>query len=513
MNRRSFTKQMVATGGIAVIPVVAGCSNSKRNNPVPSVNPLDFGAKADGKTVNTLSMQKTIDFIAGQGGGEVVLTPGVYVTGTVVLKTNITLKVLPGATILGSPDPNDYKLVENYAKGSYEEALNEGLRCLIYAEDAENIMICGGGTIDGNGPAFWEKVEGDRLWISPKPKRVTPMFMFKKCTNVRLENFRIQRSPGWSVHLYLSDQIFVHGIQIKNIIWGPNCDGFDINGCRDVIISDCNIETGDDAFCLKSTKGTRSCERVVITNCIIRTNCAAFRIGGESWFDMRHVNFSNSVVHRSSRAIDIAMMDGAVCEDVNCTNISIDTNCGIPMNRAIHLELRSSHGLFGGDAKVPIGKMRRINISNITLNTDGRILLTAEKGGMLENITLSNIHMALPWIEDPEMVKDKSDKYQSSNFNPEARIAKAAVVAENISNLILQNMTIAWPDGKVPADFLSKKEHHEEIIDPKTSTLPLPAFHAIWANNVSGTIDAPLISSSEKNIEKFHLNNCKLTIR
>lgn len=118
-------------------------------------------------------------------------------------------------------------------------------------------------------------------------------------------------------------------------MWGPNTDGFDLNGVRDLILSDCIVSAGDDAIVLKTSRDARSCERVVITNCILRTYCAAVKLGTESWHDFRNIAVSNCVVHGSPRAFALYEFDGASMEDIVVSNVTCDTACErCPCHRA-----------------------------------------------------------------------------------------------------------------------------------------------------------------------------------
>lgn len=474
------------------------------------VNVRAFGAVGDGMQLDTTAIQEAIDSVADHGGGIVCFTPGIYLTGSLRLRSNLVLEVMPGATILGSPRIEDYPLTG----AERTENTEDHGRYLFHGTSLNNVVFRGGGRIDGNGPYFWERRDNPRAWKPSLPDRVSPMIKIMRSTNLRFENLEIGNSPGWTINLFCCQFVWIDNLKIDNELFGANCDAMDLDGCRDVCIASCQITCGDDAICLKTTRYAQSCERITATNCIIQTNCAAFRIGAESWHDFRQITFSNSVVHRSSRGVDIAMIDGATVEDVVCSNLVLDTNCGITMNRAIHLELRENHGMFLGNVDAPVGNMRRILLSNITLVTDGRILLTAADGGMLEDVTLRDIAMSFPWIEEPEKVKDQSDAMQSSNFNPEARVAPAACVVENARNFQLYNLTIRWPDGKVPADFLSKFERGEVLFDPARREEPVPEFHAFWGKYIrKGVLDFPLAVASAEAVEIMALSDCDVTIR
>ncbi len=171
------------------------------------VRPQDFGAKVDGTSLDSPAVNAAIDRANGQGGGVVYLSPGVYLCGTVVLKSNVTLYLEAGAVLLGSKD------VKQYAPQSGPpENADASTRHLIFAKDAENITLCGPGLIDGQGPSFWvpsgrripapEDQWGDvaSLYLNPKP-RVSPMLEFVNCRRLHVEQVRIENASGWTMRL------------------------------------------------------------------------------------------------------------------------------------------------------------------------------------------------------------------------------------------------------------------------------------------------------------------------
>ena len=145
---------------------------------------------------------------------------------------------------------------------------------LLVARGLDDIAITGRGVIDGQGPAFWKPQAHDRAWIYAKEERVIPMVEIDDCRDVLIDGITLRESPGWTLHLQCCDRARLTGIRIDNHRQGPNNDGFDINGCRDVMISDCHIDTCDDAIVMKTTHNTRSCERITIQNCVLGCNCS-----------------------------------------------------------------------------------------------------------------------------------------------------------------------------------------------------------------------------------------------
>lgn len=474
-----------------------------------AVDVRQFGAIGDGTTVCTDAFNQAIRYAAESGLSHVIVPPGHYVTGTVVLESQLTLELQHGAKLQASPNLDDFPEYHDNDRGN---------RHLLYAADKTGITIRGGGVIDGNVRAYTDGFDETPpyTWTACKEPRVRPLLDFQRCRHIRITDVTLRDSPGWTTRFYCCDEIWIRGVKMYNYVFAGNSDGFDFVGCRDVVVSDCMLETGDDALVFKTEYGSRSCERVAITNCIIKTNCAALRLGAETWHDYRHFTFSNSVIHASNRAVDITSQDGAIIEDITVSNLTIDTNGSLPLNRAIHLELRKGRGEWGHKLpleQMKLGAIRRVLISNVSLKTDGRILLTAADGGMLEDIVLRDITMHLPWIEDPVAVGDHIDFSQTSGYNPEARVARAALVAENARNLRLINLQVSWPAGPVGGDFLPKTEKGRALLDPHDPATPRPPFHAIWGRGLEGGfIDCYGLRASREDTEAVHLEQSAIEI-
>jgi len=242
----------------------------------PVYNVKDFGAVADGATLNSTAIQAAVDVAASHGGGTVFFPPGDYLTGTVRLRDNVTLYLENGCTIWGSTKMSDY---------------DENHKHLFYAEDAENVVLSGHGAIDGNGPRFWDNGRLQR-WLRGEIDlpRTSDMMRFDGCTNVVLEDIDVRYGAFWNIGFGDCDRITVHAITMRNGVYeddGPNTDGINLWNCTRVQISDCDIITGDDCIVVLGTS-----RDVTITNCTLQTSETALMISG-----VRNLSFSNSTIH------------------------------------------------------------------------------------------------------------------------------------------------------------------------------------------------------------------------
>jgi parallel beta-helix repeat protein len=259
---------------------------------------MAFGAIGDGETLNTGAIQEATDAATTGGGGTVLAPPGGYLTGTIYLRGHVTLYLEAGATLLGSTDLTDYPPEPPRRHASRET------HHLIVAKNARDVTITGRGTIDGQGVAFWEPQPDPDRWIRAKPKRPSQMVQIVGCYDVVVEGVRLTNPAGCTLRLQDSEPARVHGVTIDNDRRTPNSDGIDVTGCRDLRISDCTISTCDDGIVLKSDSGP--VERVTVTNCVIRTMCAALKLGTNgTYHDIRQITFSNGSIYESHRGVAI----------------------------------------------------------------------------------------------------------------------------------------------------------------------------------------------------------------
>ncbi|HWB97255.1 MAG TPA: glycoside hydrolase family 28 protein, partial [Bryobacteraceae bacterium] len=287
----------------------------------------DFGATGNGTTLDTRAINAAIDACHASGGGMVYVPPGIYLSGTVVLKSNVTLYLEAGATLLGSKD------VRDYSPQPGPPALGDAnQKHLIFAGDAENVGLAGPGRIDGQGPAFWapsgrrtpapEEGWRDVATYDWKPlDRASPMLEFVGCRHLRIEGVRIENASGWTVRPINCDDVVIQGITIKNPVIGPNTDGIDLTGCQNVFISGCHIDTGDDAICLKSENPyggeARLSRNITITNCVLTCCCNGLKFGTATRGGFENITFSNCVIANEDVALNARVISGIALEMVD----------------------------------------------------------------------------------------------------------------------------------------------------------------------------------------------------
>lgn len=307
-----------------------------------TVSIAKFGAKGDGITLNSRSINDAISAVNAKGGGVVLIPVGIWLTGPITLRSNVNLHLAVGATLLFSKDFNQYPLVA----GNWEGVPQMRNQSPISAYNATNIAITGKGIVDGNGDA-WRMVKKDKLnetqwsklvasggllsadkktwypsektlkgsqlqnagWITPDK---TPSFydsikdflrpnmvVLTQCKNVLLDGITYQNTPAWCLHPLMCEDLTVRNVYVKNPFYAQNGDGIDVESCKNVIIENSVFDVGDDALCMKSgrdeagRKRGMPTENVVIRNCTVYAAHGGFVIGSEMSGGARNMYVSN----------------------------------------------------------------------------------------------------------------------------------------------------------------------------------------------------------------------------
>lgn len=349
----------------------------------------DFGAIADGVTVNTDSIQTAVDTAHQAGGGTVKVPTGQFVTGTIHLKENVCIDLEHGSSILGSTDIADYPEVDI---PEYKSQKATGPQCaLFYAEKANNIALTGAGTIDGRGDSF--PTSGTDLEMRPRN------IQFVSCNRVKVSGLTLRNSGMWMQHYNNCEDVLVENLNVYNHA-NANNDMIDIDSCRRVVVNNITGDTDDDGITIKST-GPAPCKDVAITNCVIHAHCNAIKIGTETTAHFENITLSNITISRSRNeqvhfglgqgisGISLEMVDGGVIDGITMDNINMD---GVEVPIFIRIGKRG-RAYFTGAPPVGVGQIKRVSLSNILIRNAGKTgsSITGQPGHQIEDIYMNNI--------------------------------------------------------------------------------------------------------------------------
>lgn len=451
----------------AILKNISNCPESGKSEKITTNqmsfsmrNVKDFGAIGDGVTLDTAAIQAALD-----AGGIVHFPEGTYLTGSVYLRSNGGLDLAPGAVILASPDPAHYNADDFIPENRVFTAEKVSGSHLVIADNVDNVIIRGGGRIDGNRPAVLNQ---------PNPKnpkrflisgwRMGQMLFFVNSTNIIIEDIYLTESQYWNCFLHGCDYVKIRGVRIENDFGTMNGDGIDVDCCRFVTISDCIIHSADDCItlrgCADALGGNRPCEYVTVNNCILSTRCNAFRIGVGSG-SVRRCTLSNIIIRDTRTAICLVSQytpasSGVQIEDIMFSNIYMD--CVRFFNIAT-----TPRGLRPEEAKV----IRRISFNNLRGSADTGSIIQGSRKGYVQDIIFTDL---------------KVDYRPSVNVNPE-------VPEYGYGEFI--------KDGNPPAAFYL---HNADDVKFKNSSINLPENDEGYLYSIMG------INSSFNLSEDFTAN-------
>ncbi len=487
-SRRWILWLVVVTCGL--VPVVRAAVDE-----MPNVSPgmyviTDFGARGDGETLNTAIINGLIEKCAATGGGKVIIPPGRFLTGPIFLKSNIHIEIEAGATLLADTDIQNYPAVD----GRWEGIERKVYASLLTGHDLENVSITGQGKIDGQGQVWWDAFletarmrkesginerepdnpEGAPLrW--PRP-RVINLY---RCNDVLIRDITIVNSPSWTIHPVYCEDVTVDNVRIFQPADSPNTDGINPDSCKNVRISNCHIDVGDDCITIKSgynEDGRRvgiPCENITITNCTMRNGHGGVVIGSEMSGDVRNVTISNCIFDGTQRGLRIktSRERGGIVEDIRADNLVMrdikDAAFSVtmyyadwdPNTRLVPEELPGERGETTPiqiEEKIP--QFRNLYFSNISVVGGERV---AEILGLpempIENIQLRNV---------------------------EAHSSRFGILCSRTKNAVFEHVVVNTQQG--PALEVENSTGLE--IDHFTTRNPHPKTPVILLNGVDGAV-------------------------
>ena len=389
---------------------------SKVSEETKVFNIKDYGAVGDGTATETEAVQKAIDACHAAGGGTVWVPAGDYVIGTIILKSNIALSLDYGASLLGSLNRADYATNLPKPREGWAD-------CLIFAENAVNITIEGLGVIDGRGTreAF------------PWKQRFNPRLMrMENCEQLKFSGVTYKRPAFWGIHLVDCRDIHFDTVTIYSRNNNLGNDGIDLDGCENVLVENCDINSGDDAVCLKSS--LNPCRNIVVRNCKISSHTAPLKFGASSHGGFIDIQVTNCYFYDSQLgAIKLELVDGGRMENVEISRIVME-DVGNP----IFIRLGNRGKTYGKGGKAPVGSIKNIRISDVVAKVivhdedksgdysdkekakAGPIMITGIPGYFVEDVVLEDVKISYQGYGSEEeaknIVPEDEERYPEQYF-------------------------------------------------------------------------------------------------
>ncbi len=450
--------------------------------PNRTFNVLDYNADPTGMALSTSGIQSAIDECTSQGGGTVIIPAGIYLTGPIQLKSNVRLYTERNCLVIFSPDLNLYEIYDTWFEGIPTK------RCTspINAFNAENIAITGHGSFNGNGdwwrplkknkmaPGQWKQhlkkggvvtekevwypdsasilaqtycedqnvpvIHDSALWVKVKSFLRPVMIHFVGCKNILLEGVTFENSPAWNIHPMCCENLILRDLNVRNPWYSQNGDGVDVESCKNVVISHCSFDVGDDAICMKSGKNKPGRERgiptenVIVDDCTVYHGHGGFVCGSEMSGGIKNIEVRNNLYigtdvglrFKSTRGRG-GVVENIFIRDINMVNIP---------NEGLLFDLFYGGKGAGEETEEELAARMNADAPEISEETP------AFRNIVIENVTGTNLKRAIYFNGLPEQ------KIENVTLRNIVMSAKEGALFRQTNGLVIENVNIKAEQGE-----------------------------------------------------------------
>lgn len=374
----------------------------------------DYGAVGDGSTNSQGAIQAAIDAAHTAGGGRVTVPAGEFLSGTIVLKSCVTLYLEEGATLVNSLDAAhriDLSGLLGTGDADSDSGAMDGLSggCFLFAAHAHDIALEGRGTVYGQGDkVFYDgDPEGTGGGLHERPLDIRPEYAerprttyFEDIERLTVRGVTFRDAAFWTLHMAGCRKVIVDGIRIENDPRAPNNDGIDPDTCQDVVISNCIVEAGDDAIVVKNTvpmaERYGASENIVISNCVLKSRDSALKIGTETGRSIRNIQLSDCVFRDCSRGVGIWVRDGATIEDIHVHHVSGTTRRydGGWWGKGEPIFINAQRRAAAPAGSCP-GRIRNVSFDNIYMASESCVFIAGIAESPIEDVSIRDLHLTL----------------------------------------------------------------------------------------------------------------------
>jgi polygalacturonase len=424
MPARRLAALAVALSSLLALPAFAD----------KTIDAASAGATPDGTTLATAPLQKAIDDLSASGGGTLHFPAGKYLTGTLQLKSHVTLHLDENAILLGATDAADYKNLDPFIDGSG----NPLGHALIVAIDADHVAIEGPGLIDG---------QGAKVAAKQKPYTIRPFLVrFVRCSNISLKDIHLANPGAWTLNFFQSKDAAINHITIRSRDQKlRNNDGINIDSSENITATDCDVVSGDDAFVVKSTAAAKPSKNITADRCKLSTHTNAIKLGTESIGGFENITVKNcSITDTDMAGIALYEVDGADLTHVLISDVTMD-NVTVPISVRLGARLKTFRE--GDKPRPQPGHIKDVTIKNVTAKNSRLIgiLMNGVPGHPIEDLTLDNVSLEVPGggtADDANIqLPEKPDAYPEYNMFGKT-LPASAMYLRHVKNLTLKNVHI-----------------------------------------------------------------------